>query len=583
MLVKVDIIIAVYNAESTIEETIESALHQVIPDHLVGRLCSHFEGLKVQEDGTVPTTTVIQKNASSNGIIQFDVCVCCYNDASTDKSLEIIESMEKEHTWNFSSSKSSEDEACCEGIIQSKLLVGTAPPGTTSRGAGYARNQAVKLRDKYEKNTQKGTPQPHFLCILDSDDIMHPTRVAEQACAMLSLDNEERHKTLMGCQFDRIPKDSTQHYSQWANSLSNERLYLEQFRECTLLQPTWFLSKKWFEQLGGYLEAPASDNDETSQSKRAKTDSGSTDTPIPNNNMTEDAHDDADARNSANGSGEGSKQFYQLFHPSEILESTISNSAIDDKKRKYIADKECRLTTLRLAEDSRIFYAHLQAGGRLRLHRTPTPLVSYRHRSGMSQSSNTPRKLLLKLRAKAWEDIVFHANTDGACSESPHTVNNTKWSCGFAIWGAGRDGKDFLKALSPACRSKVVCFVDVDQKKIEKIKWYDNPDLRLKRLPILHYSVLAKNKITDEAMFGRIDKKCGGDDFNVVSKNPAQTKATILVSKTKKNQTHDSINPNVLQQLPVVVCVAMYRTNGALESNVASIGRVEGKDLWHII
>ena len=135
---------------------------------------------------------------------------------------------------------------------------------------------------------------------------MHPTRIAEQASTMLSLGNEQRQKTLMGCQFDRIPKDSTQHYSQWANSLSNERLYLEQFRECTLvsdfndsdtdiyiiwdysllpililddynefilqLQPTWFLSKTWFERLGGYLEAPASDMDETNWSKRARID-----------------------------------------------------------------------------------------------------------------------------------------------------------------------------------------------------------------------------------------------------------------------------------------------------------------------
>jgi hypothetical protein len=30
-----------------------------------------------------------------------------------------------------------------------------------------------------------------------------------------------------------------------------------------------------------------------------------------------------------------------------------------------------------------------------------------------------------------------------------------------------------------------------------------------------------------------------------------------------------------------VVCVAMYRTGGALEHNVKSIGRTEGVDLWH--
>lgn len=33
--------------------------------------------------------------------------------------------------------------------------------------------------------------------------------------------------------------------------------------------------------------------------------------------------------------------------------------------------------------------------------------------------------------------------------------------------------------------------------------------------------------------------------------------------------------------LPVMVCVAMYRTGGKLEENVRSIGRKEGVDLWH--
>jgi len=331
------------------------------------------------------------------------------------------------------------------------------------------------------------------------------------------------------------------------------------------------------------LEAPASDMDETNRSKRARIDPGSK----PDDKKSDILHDDTIAIDT----DEGSKQFYRLFHPSEILDSTITNDATDHEKRKLSTHEEKPPTTLRLAEDSRFFHAHLHAGGRLHLHRTSPPLVSYRHRSGMSQSSNTPRKLLLKLRAKAWEDLVFHGNTNDSCSESARTCNSTKWASGFAIWSAGRDGKDFLKALSPACRSKVVCFVDVDQRKIEKIKWYENRDLGL-RIPILHFSVLAKNKISEQVTsFGRIDKKCGDDDFNPVSKHLEQTKVDISretpsLSKTQntiKRKTHNSIDTKVLQQLPVAVCVAMYRTNGALESNVASISRIEGEDLWHII
>ena len=60
----------------------------------------------------------------------------------------------------------------------------------------------------------------------------------------------------------------------------------------------------------------------------------------------------------------------------------------------------------------------------------------------------------------------------------------------------------------------------------------------------------------------------------------------LATEQRKKAKTQSglasSLDPSVIRDLPVVVCVAMYRTNGALESNVASIGRVEGKDLWHI-
>ena len=200
IVVKVDVIIAVYNAESTIEECVKSAAHQVIPEDFL-----------------------IQN-------IHFDICICCYNDASTDKSLDILHSLDKEER-NYCNNNAS---------MKTKLLIGTAPIGIASRGAGYARNQAVKLRDEYENNTDKeinrnACAQHHFLCILDSDDILKPTRIAEQTCAMLSLSEEVREKTLMGCQFERIPKDATHHYSQWANSISDERLYLEQFRECTLV------------------------------------------------------------------------------------------------------------------------------------------------------------------------------------------------------------------------------------------------------------------------------------------------------------------------------------------------------------
>ena len=530
LIVKVDVIIAVHNAESTVEETVLSALHQIIPNDLLEKKFYYKEKATLHSDED--ETELCMKD------IHFDVLVCCYNDASTDKSLEILHRLEKESSGCTTTSSLRTEES----TIAANLVVGTSPQGTLSRGAGYARNQAAKLRSIVQQSKPlEDHPVHHFLCILDSDDIMHPTRIAEQSYAMLSLGYDEhgRHfsrKTLMGCQFDRIPKDSTWHYQRWANSLTDERLYLEQFRECTLIQPTWFIAKDWFDSLGGYLEAPT--EAKCGNKRKLYSDSGIATT----------------------------TQHYRLIHPSELLPSTDLND-------------RC---SIRLAEDTRFFYSHLLAGGKLHLHRTSQSLVSYRHRSGMSQSSSTPRRLLLKLRAKAWEHLIYHGN-------KMDTNTNSKWKQGFAIWGAGRDGKDFLKALSPEVASSVVCFVDVDEKKINQIKFYDNSDLNM-RVPILHFSVLRSVSYDVETLdaaetFGRINKRREHalPDLTIGERQPKH-QPLAGTKKPDKSSSDEQLplNRKEMASLPVVVCVAMYRSNGALEKNVASIGRVEGENLWHI-
>jgi hypothetical protein len=102
--------------------------------------------------------------------------------------------------------------------------------------------------------------QHNFLCMLDSDDEMHPERVYEQTKELLS--DHHRDCTLLGCTFARNPPDSTWYYAKWANELTDKRIYFEQFREITLLQPTWMISCSWFESLGGYIEAPHPDSGE---------------------------------------------------------------------------------------------------------------------------------------------------------------------------------------------------------------------------------------------------------------------------------------------------------------------------------
>ena len=537
---QVDVIIAINNAEATIEEAVRSAMEQVVPSDWKwwekGPTCSPDDVFDIYYDS----------------VIALEVNVCCYDDASTDGTLSVLrrlsEEYEKTSDWYTNNHRTIHDvehhRSRGGSTIKTRLLIGTAPPHTSSRGAGYARNRAVELRRKpaYSAIGYVPVPDYHFLCILDADDIMHPTRIAEQSRAMHGIfPDDKRDQTLMGCHFNRIPVDSTQHYTTWANTITDARLYLERYRECTLIQPTWFMSRVLFVRLGGYVEAPLplsleEDTDHQQSAKRAK--------------VSTDAHETDD--------------HYRLIHPSEIANSVDINNS----------------STLRLAEDIRFFYAHLRAGGKLHLHRTTVPLVTYRHREGMSQSTNTSRKLLLQLRAKAWEDAVFHGKSSAT------------WKDGFAVWGAGRDGKDFIKALSPDVMSKIVCFVDVDEKKIDLIKYYDNPDLlgKGKRIPILHFSVLAKEEGEVTEIFGRIDKKTNMEDNSSLQSNedmdanePASKSGERKIIHDKRDEEHESIDPKVLRQLPVVVCVAMYRTNGALESNVASIGRIEGNDLWHVI
>ncbi len=140
--------------------------------------------------------------------------------------------------------------------------------------------------------------------------------------------------------------------------------------------------------------------------------------------------------------------------------------------------------TLRLAEDLRFFHAHLHSHGLLKVHHTNTPLVTYRHQPGITQSSQTPRKLLVHLRVLAFEQTVLLHD----------------WKGKFVVWGAGRDGKDFVKALSEEARRRVVCFVDVDDKKIDAGN-YVNRELGVS-IPIVHFSWLTQGNATSMPYLG---------------------------------------------------------------------------------
>jgi hypothetical protein len=266
--------------------------------------------------------------------------------------------------------------------------------------------------------------------------------------------------------------------------------------------------------------------------------------------LTEDDDDDDD------DDYDDHNRILRLVHPSELVSESSSLK-----------------TTLRLAEDLRFFHAHLAANGILR--RCDQQLVVYRHvvvvvggqQSSLSQSSLTSRKLLLQLRTRAFELAVLRRD--------PLWKNRQ-----FIVWGAGRDGKDFVKALSSKVQSRVYCMMDVDDTKIQS-GFYVNPPLI--RIPIVHFSFAIcdqeqREQLTrswqeglDDAHFGRIVK----------NKMAAGTGGKAPPAKKRRLACNHAVDLSLLPELPVVVCVAMYRTNGALESNVKLIGRTEGKDLWH--
>ena len=121
-----------------------------------------------------------------------------------------------------------------------------------------------------------------------------------------------------------------------------------------------------------------------------------------------------------------------------------------------------------------------------------------------SGCSRVHRRQLLRIRAAAFERRV---------------LSSPSWrDPGFTIWGAGRDGREFFKALRPETRSRVAAFCDVDPSKVgtpyQYFEW---------SVPVVHFR---------------------------------------------------EVRP------PFVTCVALGRTGGAFEANLASLGLTEGRDYF---
>lgn len=128
----------------------------------------------------------------------------------------------------------------CREFLQTQYTRGPVvmSRGEESHGAGFARNRAI----------EQATGE--YLCWQDSDDVSLDNRLQEQ----LDLVRQFGENALVGSRFIRLPPTSTWHYSQFLNTLSDEDLVLKSFRELTLIQPTWFMSRRLFDKVGMYRE-----------------------------------------------------------------------------------------------------------------------------------------------------------------------------------------------------------------------------------------------------------------------------------------------------------------------------------------
>ncbi|XP_048222178.1 UDP-GlcNAc:betaGal beta-1,3-N-acetylglucosaminyltransferase-like protein 1 isoform X2 [Perognathus longimembris pacificus] len=117
------------------------------------------------------------------------------------------------------------------------VIGGHASP--SPRGVGYSKNQAVAQ--------SSGT----YLCFLDSDDVMLPQRVRLQHEAAV-----QHPKSIIGCQVQRDPPNSTKRYTRWINQLAPDQLLTQVFTSNgpTVIMPTWFCSRTWFLHVGPFDE-----------------------------------------------------------------------------------------------------------------------------------------------------------------------------------------------------------------------------------------------------------------------------------------------------------------------------------------
>jgi hypothetical protein len=348
-----------------------------------------------------------------------------------------------------------------------RSLVLTTPGdvgATLPCGPGFGRNRA----------TEASTGE--WLFTADADDESLPDRVDAQLAHALARPDGGAG-AIIGAGFVRLPADSTPTYTAWANSLDDRQVSLQQWRECTIVHPTWAMRRATYDAVGGYDEKPppafdtgraaAVEDSREGGGGGAVTASSSSAAVAP-----AAAPPAAAAHPAARYGNHGvNNLIYQL--PNVVSEGRADGGDSDDDDaegggvgfdastlprhapilgarppRLTVAERTGARVFAAFPEDMLFIQRHLGAGGTLT--RVPRPLLAYRY-SPVSQSFKIPRQFLLRLRVALWEERL--------------QAVDPAWRR-FVIWGAGRDGKAFYNALSPAGRAAVAAFAEVDANKV---------------------------------------------------------------------------------------------------------------------
>jgi hypothetical protein len=199
----------------------------------------------------------------------------------------------------------------------------------------------------------------------------------------------------------------------------------------------------------------------------------------------------------------------------------------------------------------------------------------------------------------------------------------------FTIWGAGRDGKNFFNTLSEDARHRVRCFCDVDKNKIARDYHWVMENAPMPPPPVAAAAAAAASaaavppavatetatvtatttatatagesveSVTERACAELVEAGTGvcadadesgieGEDTQGGTSKKLKKQRQKNKKQRQKNKKHKKRHVKRIPiihfsqaQPPIVCCVAMGRTDGKFEENVASLNLREGVDYWH--